>query len=179
MNAEILKKSLSRREFLSTAVAAAASGLVLTAAPSIASADELLTFAAAAGARVNPYAVAMSGSRTMSYFSDSYMLFELKRAIYNGSYWLWIRGTVYKGSNAIFGQGAKLVTPYGTVNNGMIYGTGDNWTVGSQRCTPAICIGRPATTITVTYSGGTWEGNYSKTVQIPAESISRSIGSDV
>lgn len=175
MEAKNMKRALSRREFLSATAGVVASGLILSSVPTIALADEFVPMASAAGARINPYSVAMSGSRTLSNFSDSYMLFELRRAIYNGSYWLWIRGTVYKGSNAVFGQGAKLVTPYGTVSDGMIYGTGDNWTVGSQRCTPAICIGRPTTTITVTYYGGTGVGSYSKTVQIPAESISRSI----
>lgn len=168
-------KTLSRRDFLSAAALVMVGGLSLTTAPAVAIAEQPLPMAA--GRRINPYSVAMSGSRNLSTFSDEYMLFELRRAIYDNSYWLWIRGTVYKGSNTEFGQGAKLVTPYGTVSDGMIYGSGNNWSVGSQRCTPAICIGVPTSTISVTYSGGTAAGYYTRTVKIPAESISRSPGS--
>ena len=173
MDVGITTTAMSRREFLSSISATVGGCLVIIAAPSIVAAEQL-SKAPVVGRRVDPYSVSMAGKRTLSTISDSYMLFELRRAIYDNSYWLWVRGTVYTGSNAVFGQGAKLVTPYGTVSDGMIYGTGDNWTVGSQRCTPAICIGMPTTTITVTYYGGTWIGDYSETVRIPAESIARS-----
>ena len=171
METKFSEMSLSRREFLSAAVIAGGC-LALGSAASPAFAEEVSTLATT-GHRINPYSVAMSGARTLSSYADEYMYFELRRAIYNDSYWLWVRGSVLKGSNAVFSWGTRLVTPYGTVNDGLIYGGGDAWIVGSQGCTPAICIGMPTSEITVTYYGHSWAGTQSKTVKIPAESIAR------
>ena len=167
------KRTISRRDLIAAGVFALGNGLVFSSLPSTALADQRR--AISPGRLIDPYSVTMSGARTVSSFSDQYVLFELRRALYEGSYWLWIRGTLYQTSNYHFATKVRLITPYGTVNNdnGMTYGTGDNWTIGSQRCTPAICIGVPSSTITVTYTGNTLAGYQSKTVQIPAESISR------
>lgn len=68
MEAKNMKRALSRREFLSATAGVVASGLILSSVPTIALADELVPMASAAGARINPYSVAMSGSRTLSNF---------------------------------------------------------------------------------------------------------------
>ena len=176
MSINIANQSLTRRSFLSLGASALGSGLLFSMGPEIALADQAR--ASAPGKRINPYSVNMSGGRTISTISCSYYLYELRKAIFDNAYWLWVRATTYKGSNFSYSETVRLTTPYGTVSDGLIYGDGNGWDIGSQRCSPAICIGVPTTTITVTYTGSSasvLEGDFSKTVQIPAEGIARSM----
>lgn len=161
--------SITRRGFIEAALGV---GTLLVSAPSVALADGL--YAAAPGKTIDPHSVSMVGSRTLSSISSSYCLTELRRGLYDGSYWLWVRTTVYKSSNYDYGGSASLTTPYGSAN-GARYGGGNNLTVGSVMSTAAICIGIPSSAISVTYSGWTdWPELIAyRTVQIPAESISR------
>lgn len=162
-------KSITRRNFVGMALGA---GALLASAPSIAFADGL--YASTPGRLIDPHSVTMSAARTLSSISSSHCLVELRRGLYDGSYWLWVRTRVYKSSNYDYGGSASLSTPYGATN-GARYGGGNNLTVGSVMSTAAICIGIPSSTITVTYSGWTdWPDLIAyRTVRIPAESISR------
>lgn len=83
----------------------------------------------------------------------------------NSSQWAWIRVTTINGSNYNMGDRTKLTAPYGIVS-GLPYGTGDNWSVGSQRCSAAISIGWPTSTISVTYEGAASGSYASQTVYI-------------
>lgn len=160
---------ITRRAFIGAALGA---GMLLISTPSVALADE--QYAATPGRSIDPHSVSMAGSRTLSSISSSHCLTELRRGLYDGSYWLWVRTTVYKSSNYDYGGRASLTTPYGSTD-GARYGGGNNLTVGSVMSTAAICIGIPSSAIRVTYSGWTdWPELIAyRTVTIPAESISR------
>lgn len=156
-------KAFTRRSFLSLGAIAIGSTVAFVSSPILAS--------AAVGPRLppgnwlNPYSVSFNGSRTISEFSTLYFRVELRIGVYNSSQWVWIRVTTINGSNYNMGDRTKLTTPYGIVS-GLPYGTGDNWSVDSQRCSAAISIGWPTSTISVTYEGAASGSYASKTVYI-------------
>lgn len=117
------------------------------------------------GQTINPYSVAFSGARTASEFSTNQFRVELRRGVYNGALWVWIRSTVLSGSNYQWGSTVELNTPCGTVK-GLPYGSGDNWDVGASRCSPAICLGTPVSYTTVVFSGAASGSNASKTARV-------------
>lgn len=161
-------KHATRKDFLMIGAGAICCVVTSLAYPLPAIAEE--TRASAAGKRINPYSVSFSGSRTTSEFSTINFRVELRQGIYDNAFWLWIRSSVIRASNYEWGSTVKLTTPYGTVS-GLPYGSGDNLTVGSQKCTAAICCGVPSSAITVTYEGAAYGSHASKTLVIPAQSI--------
>ena len=164
------RPNFSRRSFLSAGLFSLATMAALSFGPRNAFAD--VASSSSPGARINPYSVSMAASRTLSEFTTSRFRVELRRGIYNGSYWLWVRSTVNSQSNYEWGSTVSLTTPYGSVS-GLPYGSGTNLDVGAQRCTAAICIGIPTKAISVTYAGAAWGSHASKSYTILAEGIAR------
>ncbi len=117
------------------------------------------------GARINPYNVQFTNTKTVAEYSTPNFLFELRLGHGNWSWWLWLRVTVIKGSNYLMSDGVELRTPYGTAK-GLPYGDGGNWTVGSQRCSEAIAVGYGPWPVKVTFKNSGSGGSPSKTVNV-------------
>ena len=66
------------------------------------------------GARINPYNVQFTNTKTVAEYSTPNFRFELRLGHGNWSWWLWLRVTVIKGSNYLMSDGVELRTPYGT-----------------------------------------------------------------
>lgn len=118
------------------------------------------------GARINPYNVQFTNTKTVAEYSTPNFRFELRLGHGNWSWWLWLRVTVIKGSNYLMSDGVELRTPYGTAR-GLPYGDGANWTVGSQRCSEAIAVGYGPWPVKVTFKNSGSGGSPSKTVNVP------------
>lgn len=87
------------------------------------------------GARINPYNVQFTNTKTVAEYSTPNFRFELRLGHGNWSWWLWLRVTVIKGSNYLMSDGVELRTPYGTAR-GLPYGDGgelDCWLAALQR----------------------------------------------
>lgn len=122
---------------------------------------------ASIGQTANPYSISFSSSSTASEFTTPHGCFrvELRKGVYDGAIWVWVRVTTLKSSNYNPNDStAKVVTPYGTVS-GLVSGM-SNTTIGSSSCTRCICIGASGRAVQVTYHGACAGETSSKTVSI-------------
>lgn len=122
---------------------------------------------ATAGQKKDPFSIAFSSSSTASEFITPHECFrvELRKGVYDGGIWLWVRVTTLKSSNYNPNDStAKVITPYGTVS-GLVRGM-SNTTVGSSSCTSCICIGASARAVRVTYHGACAGETSSKTIAL-------------
>lgn len=105
------------------------------------------------GQKVNPFSVAMTRTTTLDEFTASYWRVELRRGDYDGATWIWLRATCVKVSNYKMGETEKIQCAAGTVY-GLPYGSGNNGTYGSIRCSAAICVGKLRAPVVASYTGG-------------------------
>lgn len=122
---------------------------------------------ASAGQVRDPYSISFSRSSTASEFLTPHECYrvELRKGVYDGGIWLWVRVTTRKSSNYNPNDStAKVVTPYGSVS-GLIRGM-SNTTIGSSSCTRCICIGASERAVRVTYYGACAGETSSKTISL-------------
>lgn len=115
------------------------------------------------GTTINPYAVSFDYVETLDSYTTDHFYYELRCGSWQQSRWLWLRVTVRQGSNYLMSAGVSLETPVRNVR-GLPYGSGDNWSVGSGRCSEAIAIWPRGKQRRVTFRSGNSGGPLAKSV---------------